>query len=209
MRNISSLDTALKKSALIVVDVQNDFCPGGALGVAGGDEIIPYINRRMMDFGAVVLAQDWHPQDHTSFAAQHEGRSPYDVVEMPYGMQTLWPEHCVQGSFGAQLHDGLNKNLADVIIRKGFNKDIDSYSVFFENDRTTPTGLGGYLRERGITDVVLVGIATDFCVGFSALDAVSQGFKVTVELEGCRGIDIEGSVDNMVAQMRKAGVAVI
>ena len=157
--------------ALIVIDVQNDFCPGGALAVAGGDEIVPRVNALMGEFGVKVLTQDWHPADHASFAANHPGAAPFSMTEMPYGPQVLWPAHCIQGTHGAAFHGGLATDPADLIIRKGFRAAIDSYSAFFENDHETPTGLDGYLKTRGVTDLTLVGLATDFCVAYSAIDA--------------------------------------
>ena len=193
---------------LIVIDVQNDFCPGGALAVNGGDEVVPVINRLMGQFDHVVLTQDWHPADHSSFASQHSGKAPYDSIEMPYGPQTLWPDHCVQGSPGADFHPQLYWTRAEMVIRKGFRKAIDSYSAFFENDHETPTGLTGYLRERGLDELTFVGLATDFCVAYSALDAVRQGFSAQVLLEGCRGIDLGGSMEAMTARMIEAGVDV-
>lgn len=192
--------------ALIVVDVQNDFCPGGALGVAGGDEIVPMINGLIDRFEHVVLTQDWHPAGHSSFASSHPGKNPFEMIAMPYGAQTLWPDHCVQGSAGADFHPALEWTRAELLIRKGFRVQIDSYSAFFENDRRTPTGLSGYLRDRGIKKVTLCGLATDFCVAFSALDAVAQGFSTTVVLDACRGIDLNGSLHAMVTRMRDAGV---
>lgn len=194
------------QAALIVIDVQNDFCPGGALAVADGDAIVAGINARMAEFGAVVLTQDWHPQGHSSFASAHPGRSAFESIEMPYGPQTLWPDHCVQGSVGAAFHPGLQTDRADLIVRKGFRRAIDSYSAFFENDRTTPTGLEGYLRSRGIDAVTLVGLATDFCVNYSALDAARLGFAVRVESGLCRGIDLGGSLGAAMTAMQKAGV---
>ncbi len=192
--------------ALIVIDVQNDFCPGGALAVAEGDRIIPQINAMMGDFDAIILTQDWHPQGHSSFAGSHAGKAPFDMIDMPYGAQVLWPDHCVQGTDGAAFHAGLNTGAADMIIRKGYNPDIDSYSAFFENDHKTPTGLEGYLRTRGITTLTMVGLATDFCVHFSAVDAAKLGFDVTV-LEGvCRAIDMDGSLAAARAAMQGAGV---
>lgn len=193
-------------SALVVIDVQNDFCPGGALAVEGGDEILPIVNRLIGEYEHVVLTQDWHPEGHSSFASQHGGKSPFDTVKMPYGAQTLWPDHCVQGTQGAAFHPALERTKAELIIRKGFRRSIDSYSAFFENDRTTPTGLNGYLRERGIGELTLVGLATDFCVAFSALDAARLGFKVKVEMEGCRAINLGGSLADMTERMRAAGV---
>ncbi|KSV68493.1 isochorismatase hydrolase [Sinorhizobium sp. GW3] len=191
---------------MIVVDVQNDFCPGGALGVAGGDEIVPMINGLIGRFEHVVLTQDWHPAGHSSFASSHPGKNPFEMIAMPYGAQTLWPDHCVQGSAGADFHPALEWTRAELLIRKGFRAQIDSYSAFFENDRRTPTGLSGYLRDRGIKKVTLCGLATDFCVAFSALDAVAQGFSTTVVLDACRGIDLNGSLHAMVTRMRDAGV---
>lgn len=192
--------------ALIVVDVQNDFCPGGALGVAGGDEIVPMINGLIGRFEHVVLTQDWHPAGHSSFASSHPGKNPFEMIAMPYGAQTLWPDHCVQGSAGAEFHPALEWTRAELLIRKGFRPQIDSYSAFFENDRRTPTGLSGYLRDRGIKKVTLCGLATDFCVAFSALDAVTQGFSTSVVLDACRGIDLNGSLHAMITRMRDAGV---
>lgn len=192
--------------AFIVIDVQNDFCPGGALAVAGGDEIVPMVNDIASGFEHVVLTQDWHPAHHSSFASSHPGKAPFSSIAMPYGGQTLWPDHCIQGSAGAAFHPRLNKIGAELIIRKGFRPAIDSYSAFFENDHKTPTGLAGYLRERGIGKVTLAGLATDFCVAYSALDAVAEGFDATVRLDACRGIDLDGSLDAMLGRMRDAGV---
>jgi nicotinamidase/pyrazinamidase len=191
--------------ALIVIDVQNDFCPGGALAVSGGDEIVLAINAMMADFDAVILTQDWHPMGHSSFASSHGGKEPFDTTTMPYGTQVLWPDHCVQGTKGAAFHSDLQTN-ADVIIRKGYRPQIDSYSAFFENDQTTPTGLQGYLNDRGINELTIVGLATDFCVAFSALDAVRLGFKVKVELSACRAIDMDGSLSTALDNMKKSGV---
>ncbi len=192
--------------ALIIIDVQNDFCPGGALAVPGGDEIISGINALAEDFSAVVLTQDWHPANHRSFASQHADHAPFETVEMPYGPQVLWPDHCVQGSEGAGFHPGLNTNRADLIIRKGFRREVDSYSAFFENDHQTPTGLEGYLKTRGIDTLVLVGLATDFCVNYSALDAARLGFAVTVREDLCRAINLEGSLAAAREAMAQAGV---
>lgn len=192
--------------ALIIVDVQNDFCPGGALAVAGGDEVVAIINRISPAFEHVVVTQDWHTPNHSSFASSHAGRQPFETVEMPYGRQTLWPDHCVQGTHGAELHPGLDCSRAELILRKGYDRAIDSYSAFYENDRTTPTGLAGYLRERGIGAITLAGLATDFCVAYSALDAVAHGFTTTVHLEACRAIDLDGSLDTMLGLMKRAGV---
>lgn len=195
--------------ALIVIDLQNDFCPGGALAVAGGDEIVPQVNEIARYFAHVILTQDWHPRHHSSFASSHPGKSPFETIQMPYGEQTLWPDHCIQGSGGAAFHPNFDRAKAELIIRKGFRPGIDSYSAFFENDHTTPTGLGGYLRERGIGDITLVGLATDFCVAYSALDAVAQGFATTVRLDACRGIDLGGSMSAMTRKMRDAGVRLV
>ena len=191
--------------ALLVIDVQNDFCPGGALAVAGGDEIVAGINARMADFDAVILTQDWHPAGHSSFASTHDA-PPMSMTEMPYGPQVLWPDHCIQGTNGAAFHADLRTDRADLIIRKGYNPAIDSYSAFFENDKTTPTGLEGYLRTRGIDRLTLVGLATDFCVNYSAVDAANLGFKVTVDLSLCRAIDFDGSLDAAKAGMADTGV---
>jgi nicotinamidase/pyrazinamidase len=192
--------------ALIVIDVQKDFCPGGALAVPEGDMIVPGINTLMAEADAVVLTQDWHPAGHSSFASSHPGKQPYDMVEMPYGPQVLWPDHCVQGSIGAQFHPDLQTDRADLVIRKGYNPAIDSYSAFFENDRDTPTGLEGYLRTRGIDRLLMVGLATDFCVNFSAVDAARLGFHVTVRENLCRAIDLDGSLAAAREGMRAAGV---
>lgn len=195
-------------TVLVVVDVQNDFCPGGALAVERGDEIVPHVNQLMRSFDHVVLTQDWHPPDHASFASQHQGRQPFETIEAFYGSQTLWPDHCVQGSRGAEFHPRLDWRKAELILRKGFRRPIDSYSAFFENDHRTPTGLGGYLRERGIAHVVLAGLATDYCVGFSALDARKLGFSVTVIESACRAIDLQGSLSRMKDAWVNAGVNV-
>lgn len=181
-------------AVLVVVDVQNDFCPGGALAVPDGDQVVPVINRLARRFAQVILTQDWHPAGHASFASQHPGHKPYDTVAMPYGAQILWPDHCVQGTRGAAFRDDLDIPHAQLILRKGYHRDIDSYSAFFENDRKTPTGLAGYLNERGLTDIYLVGLAFDFCVRYSAEDGRRQGLTVTVIEDACRGIDVDGSV---------------
>ncbi len=191
--------------ALIVIDVQNDFCPGGALAVPGGDQVVPVINAMMPAFDAVILTQDWHPAGHSSFASSHPGKDPFGMTEMAYGPQVLWPDHCVQGSDGAAFHPGLRTD-GDLIIRKGFRPAIDSYSAFFENDRKTPTGLEGYLRTRGITALVMTGLATDFCVHYSAVDAAGLGFAVEVRLDACRAIDMDGSLNAALEAMRGAGV---
>jgi nicotinamidase/pyrazinamidase len=194
-------------TALIVIDVQNDFCPGGALAVPEGDRIVDGINAMMNAAQVVVLTQDWHPAGHSSFASSHSGRAPYEMTEMSYGAQVLWPDHCIQGSLGAQFHDRLHADRAEMIVRKGFRPEIDSYSAFFENDHTTPTGLEGYLRSRGISELLMVGLATDFCVNFSAVDAAKLGFAVTVRMDLCRAIDLDGSLAAARAGMLAAGVA--
>lgn len=192
--------------ALVVIDVQNDFCPGGALAVAGGDEIVPLVNDMIGRADHVVLTQDWHPAGHSSFASTHPGKAPFETIDMAYGPQTLWPDHCVQGTEGARLHPALEWTRAELVIRKGFRPAIDSYSAFFENDHETPTGLGGYLRERGIGAITLVGLATDYCVAFSALDARRLGLDVTVRMDACRAIDLGGTLAAMTARMQEAGV---
>jgi len=191
---------------LIVIDVQNDFCPGGALAVPEGDQIVAGINALIPSFDAVVLTQDWHPKSHSSFASLHAGKAPYDMIDMPYGPQVLWPDHCIQGTQGAEFHEDLDTARADMIIRKGYNPAIDSYSAFFENDRTTPTGLTGYLKTRGISDLTMVGLATDFCVNFSAVDAAKLGFTVTVISDLCCAIDLDGSLAAAQDGMKTAGV---
>jgi len=192
--------------ALIVIDLQNDFCPGGALAVTGGDEIVAGINALMAEFAVVILTQDWHPAGHSSFASSHGNKAPFEMTEMPYGPQVLWPDHCIQGTPGAEFHQGLTTTRADAIIRKGMNPAIDSYSAFFENDHKTPTGLDGYLRTRGIDALTLVGLATDFCVNFSAVDAARLGYSVSVRRDLCRAIDLDGSLDAALTGMREAGV---
>lgn len=194
--------------ALLVIDVQNDFCPDGALAVTGGDEIVDGINAVMADFDAVILTQDWHPAGHSSFASTNNAK-PMTMIEMPYGSQVLWPDHCIQGSHGADFHTILNTTRADMIVRKGYNPAIDSYSAFFENDHKTPTGLEGYLRTRGITALTIVGLATDFCVNYSAVDAAQLGFDVTVDLALCRAIDFDGSLAAAKAGMLDAGVILL
>lgn len=192
--------------ALIVIDMQQDFCPGGALAVEGGDEIVGPINDLMPDFDAVVLTQDWHPQDHSSFAANHPGAEPFSSVQMPYGAQVLWPTHCVIGTAGAAFHPALAADVADLVIRKGFRPGIDSYSAFFENDHRTQTGLFGYLRDRELTDLTFVGLAHDFCVAWSAIDAAKLGFRSTVIEDATRAIDLNGSRASARDDMRAAGV---
>jgi nicotinamidase/pyrazinamidase len=191
---------------LLVIDVQNDFCGGGALAVPDGDVVVPVINRLSERFAHIALTQDWHPGGHSSFATSHPGRAPFEVVAMPYGAQTLWPDHCIQGTSGAGFHPQLDLQRAELVIRKGFRTEIDSYSAFFENDRTTPTGLAGYLRERGFGRVFMAGLATDFCVNYSALDARRLGFDVVLIEAGCRAIDLGGSLAVAWAGMAEAGV---
>lgn len=194
--------------ALLVIDVQNDFCDGGDLAVAGGSEIVGGINKLIGQFDAVILTQDWHPAGHSSFASRHKGHDPFSMINMPYGAQVLWPDHCIQGSVGAAFHPALDVDRADMIIRKGYNPAIDSYSAFFENDNETPTGLDGYLRTRGIEEVTLVGLALDFCVNFSAVDAANLGFKVNVCTDLCRAIDMVGSLEQATEAMLAAGVSI-
>jgi len=197
---------ARSDKALIMIDIQNDFCPGGALEVAGGHEIIARVNRLQNDFAVKVLTQDWHPSDHSSFADNHRDAEPYALIDMPYGPQILWPRHCVQGSAGAAFHPQLETNSADLILRKGFRSAIDSYSAFFENDHKTATGLEGYLRERNVHDIVFVGLAMDFCVRFSAVDAAKLGFSVTVLDGACRAIDLDGSLAEARREMLDHGI---
>jgi nicotinamidase/pyrazinamidase len=191
---------------LLVIDVQNDFCPGGALAVADGDAVVPVINRLAERFDHVVLTQDWHPAGHSSFATSHSGSAAFEAIDMPYGRQTLWPDHCVQGTSGAAFHPQLSADRAELVIRKGFRPAIDSYSAFYENDRRTPTGLAGYLRERGLRRIFLVGLATDFCVRYSAVDARQLGFTTVLIEAGCRAIDLAGSLEAAWAEMNAAGV---
>jgi nicotinamidase/pyrazinamidase len=195
------------REVLLIVDVQNDFCPGGALAVAEGDAIVPSINRLAQSFAHVILTQDWHPPGHASFASSHPGKRPFDTIEVSYGAQTLWPDHCVQGTQGAAFHPKLDVPHAELVLRKGFRKSIDSYSAFCENDRRTATGLAGYLRERGFERVTLCGLATDFCVAFSAIDGRGAGFDVALVTSACRGIDHEGSLDRALRSMVEAGVS--
>lgn len=192
--------------ALVVIDVQNDFCPGGALEVPNGDEVVAPINGLMELFRHVLLTQDWHPIDHISFASMHEGRNPFEVIQVDYGPQVLWPNHCVQGTSGAEFHAGLNVDSAELVIRKGYRQTIDSYSALFENDRSTSTGLAGYLRDRGFERLFMAGLATDYCVAYSALDGRKEGFEIVVIDDACRGIDLEGSVEAAWQQMTDAGV---
>lgn len=193
-------------NALIVIDMQNDFCPGGALGVQQGDEIIPSINAMMDDYDNVVLTQDWHPRDHSSFADNHPNAPPFSVTQMPYGPQVLWPVHCVQGTPGAAFHPQLRTDCANLILRKGFRPYVDSYSAFYENDHETPTGLSSYLSEREIGSLTFVGLAHDFCVSWSAIDAAELGFNVRVIEAATRAIDLDGSRDAARIKMRNAGV---
>ena len=195
-----------ERDVLLVVDVQNDFIPGGALAVKDGDQVIAVINRLAPAFARVVVTQDWHTPGHVSFASSHPGKKPFETVPLRYGTQVLWPDHCVQGTPGAALHKDLNVPHAELIIRKGYRKQIDSYSAFLEADRKTHTGLAGYLKERGLRNVYVVGLATDFCVGWSALDARAAGFSATVIEDACRGIDADGSLDKAWAAMKKVGV---
>jgi nicotinamidase/pyrazinamidase len=197
------------RAALLVIDVQNDFIPGGQLPVPEGDLIVPLINQLGRQFKQVIIAQDWHPPGHASFASSHPGRKPYDVIQLPYGEQTLWPDHCVQATPGAEFHRKLDLPHAQLIIRKGCNPDIDSYSAFLEADRTTTTGLAGYLKERGIDTVYLVGLALDFCVMFSALDARTAGFNAFVVMDACRAIDLQGSLAAAIERMQVSGVELI
>ena len=195
-------------TALLIIDVQNDFCPGGLLAVEGGDAVVPVINRMQDDFPLVVATQDWHPAGHSSFADNHKGAEPFSTAEMPYGTQVLWPVHCVQGSDGAAFHPDLATDRISLIVRKGTDPALDSYSAFFENDRKTSTGLAGYLRDKGVTALTLAGLATDFCVGWSALDARRLGFDVTLATDACRAIDLDGSLDAAMGNMRDAGVGI-
>jgi len=198
--------TSEQTDVLLAVDIQNDFCTGGALAVPDGEAVVPVANRLLERFDNAVITQDWHPPDHHSFASQHSGKEPFDSTDMPYGEQTLWPDHCVQGTDGAGFHPHLLTKRAQLIVRKGFRSHIDSYSAFFENDQKTPTGLTGYLRERGLTRLTLLGLAYDVCVQFSALDARRLGFEVTLVRSGCRAIDMNGSADAATRAMTEAGV---
>jgi nicotinamidase/pyrazinamidase len=197
------------RNALLVIDVQNDFCSGGRLAVPCGDEVVAPINRIAAGFAHVVLTQDWHPARHASFASTYAGRRPFETVELAYGTQTLWPDHCVQGSEGAAFHPQLEVPHAELILRKGFHRDIDSYSAFFENDRKTPTGLAAYLRERGLVRLSLAGLASDFCVAWSAIDARRLGFETSVLLGACRAIDTGGSLAAAMEAMRASGVNLV
>ena len=193
---------------LLVVDVQLDFCPGGALAVPDGDQIVAGINQLMKRFDHIGFTQDWHPADHSSFASAHPGKSPFETIRVDYGDQTLWPDHCIQGQEGARLHPELDTSRGELILRKGYRRSIDSYSAFFENDRKTPTGLAGYLRDRGFGKLYICGLATDFCVGFSALDGVACGFEIVVIEDACRAIDLDGSLAAMKQMFSDQGVTV-
>lgn len=195
--------------ALIAVDIQNDFCPGGALAVPDGDRVIPVINRLAEKFDHMILTQDWHPADHISFASSYPDKNPYETIEVSYGEQVLWPDHCVQNTRGAEFHPDLRTEKVEVIIRKGFRREIDSYSAFFENDQKTRTGLKGYLQERGIRELYFTGLATDFCVRWSVIDASREGFKCYVFQDGVRGIDLDGSVEQAWKEMREAGATLL
>ena len=193
-------------SVLLVIDMQYDFMPGGALAVAEGDKLVPLINRLGRQFRGVVITQDWHPAGHISFASSHPGCTPFEIITLPYGPQTLWPDHCIQGSNGAQLHAELDLPHAQLILRKGCNPHIDSYSAFLEADRKTPTGLASYLKERGVQNVFVVGLALDFCVAWSALDARAAGFNTLVIEDACRAIDMNGTLEKAWQDMQAAGV---
>jgi nicotinamidase/pyrazinamidase len=193
----------------LIIDVQNDFCPGGALAVADGHAVVPVINRLVARFEHVVLTQDWHPPGHSSFATSHPGSAPFETIAVPYGQQTLWPDHCVQGTEGAAFHPKLSADKAELVIRKGFRSAIDSYSAFYENDKKTPTGLAGYLHERGLRRIFMAGLATDYCVHYSALDARRLGFQAVVVEAACRAIDLSGSLAAAHAGMAAAGVVVV
>jgi len=196
-------------SALLVIDVQNDFCPGGALAVPGGDAIVPAVNKLIAQADLVVLTQDWHPRKHGSFASVHKGRAPFETIEVTYGLQTLWPDHCVQGTSGAAFHEDLMTDRAALVVRKGMRPAVDSYSAFFENDRATTTGLDGWLRARGVSQVVCCGLAFDYCVAYSALDAQRLGFAVAVVEDACAAIDLDGSRAVQAAAMAQAGVMLL
>ena len=196
----------IENNGLIMIDIQNDFCPGGALEVKEGNEIVRIVNSIQEKFSTRILTQDWHPQNHSSFASNQKGRDPFSSIDLSYGPQVLWPDHCIMGTLGANFHPDLITQPANIIIRKGFRPEIDSYSAFFENDKKTPTGLTGYLRDRNVKELFLTGLATDFCVFYSALDALAQGFSVTVISDACRAIDLNGSLDASMKTMVEAGV---
>ncbi len=206
---MSNAATIGASDVLIVIDMQNDFCPGGALAVPGGDEIVPTVNRLAAKFHNVVLTQDWHPRGHLSFASSHPGKKPYDTIIASYGPQVLWPDHCVQETPGAEFHQALHIPHAALVVRKGIHRDIDSYSALYENDRKTPTGLTGYLRERSFAQLYLCGLAFDFCVRYSAEDAQREGFEVTVFEDACRGIDVDRSMAATHASLASIGVECI
>lgn len=195
--------------ALLVVDIQNDFCPGGALPVTGGDAIIPVINALSRRFEHILLTQDWHPVDHASFASSHEGKKPFDTIRLDYGEQILWPDHCVQGTKGAEFHADLHVDKAELVLRKGYHREIDSYSAFYENDHRTPTGLTGYLKDRNIDTLFIAGLATDFCVHWSAIDGKRHGFEVFVIEDASRGINTEGSLEHAARRMKNFDVKLI
>ncbi|MBR0989985.1 bifunctional nicotinamidase/pyrazinamidase [Bradyrhizobium japonicum] len=197
------------RDVLLVIDVQNDFCTGGALAVPGGEKVVPAVNRIAQKFANVVLTQDWHPRDHVSFASNHAGKQPFQAIELDYGTQVLWPAHCVQGTSGAEFHRDLDVVRANLVVRKGFRRGIDSYSALFENDKRTPTGLLGYLRERELKTVFVAGLALDFCVRFSAEDARKAGFEVAVIEDACRGIDLDGSVAATRRSFRDLGISMV
>ncbi len=209
MTRYPALSPAAEQDILLIVDIQNDFCPGGALPVPQGDAVIPAVNRLAARFPHVGLTQDWHPAGHLSFATSHPGKKPFETIEVSYGLQILWPDHCVQGSFGADFHQGLKVPRAEFVLRKGYDPAIDSYSAFRENDRQTKTGLSSYLRERGFARIVLCGLATDFCVLYSAQDALAEGFLVSVVVDATRGLDVEGSLEKALGAMRESGVALV
>lgn len=192
--------------ALIIVDIQNDFCPGGKLAVAEGDQIVPLVNQLMDKFEIVVATQDWHPAGHSSFASSHPGKNPYETIALDYGMQVLWPDHCIQGTEGGDFHKALNTKPIQLIVRKGFRQAIDSYSAFYENDQKTNTGLKGFLKDKQVKELYLCGLATDFCVKWSALDGIKEGFKVKVIADACRGINLDNSIAKAWDELQKAGV---
>jgi len=198
-----------ERDLLLVVDVQNDFCPGGKLAVPHGDEVVPPINMLAEKFAHVVLTQDWHPPGHSSFASSHSGKQPFETIELAYGTQVLWPDHCVQGTAGAALRDDLRITRAELVLRKGYHRAIDSYSAFYENDHKTPTGLGGYLRQRGLTRVFLAGLAFDFCVRYSAEDAQREGLEAVVIEDACRAIDLDGSAATTRKRLQELGIACV
>jgi nicotinamidase/pyrazinamidase len=206
---MTGIAVARERDVLLVVDIQNDFCPGGALAVPRGDEVVPIVNGLSRRFRHVLLTQDWHPPHHSSFASSHPGHQPYEVIRLPYGPQILWPDHCIQGTPGAAFRSDLDIPHAQLIIRKGYRREIDSYSAFFENDHRTPTGLAGYLRERGLSRVFLAGLAFDFCVRWSAEDAHNSGFEVVVIEDACRGIDVEGSMAETRRFLTERGIPVV